>query len=109
MQTRCFAYVGDIVPALVRLMECPEAEGQAVNLGSTEEVTIQELAELVVDLAGCNSPIRLVPYEEVYEANFEDMPRRVPDISKARRLIGFEPSTSLKEIVREMIEDRSRT
>lgn len=108
-QTRCFAYVGDIVPALVRLMECPEAEGQAVNMGSTEEVTIRELAELVVDLAGSSSPIRLVPYEEAYESNFEDMPRRVPDISKARRLIGFEPATSLKEIVQEMIEDRSRT
>ncbi len=106
-QTRCFGYVGEVVPALIELMGCKEAEGQAVNIGSSEEVTIRELAELVIGLAGSKSRVRLVPYEEAYGSNFEDMPRRVPDISKARRLLGFEPTMSLKAIVQEMIEDRA--
>jgi UDP-glucose 4-epimerase len=107
-QSRCFAYVGDIVPALIALMETPEAEGQAVNLGSTEEVTIRGLAELVVEMTGSSSRIRIVPYEEVYESGFEDMPRRVPDITRARKLVGFEPRTSLKEIIDLMISDVAR-
>jgi UDP-glucose 4-epimerase len=102
-QTRCFGYVGDIVPALVALMECQEAEGQAVNLGSTEEVSILELANLVIEITGSSAGVRLVPYEEAYGEAFEDMPRRVPDISKARKLIGFEPQTSLRQIISKMI------
>lgn len=104
-QTRCFGYVGDIVPALIRLMGSQDAQGQAVNLGSTEEVTIRELAELIIDMAGSSSSVCFVPYEQAYGSNFEDMPRRVPDISKARRLIGFEPQTDLRQLVRIMITD----
>lgn len=107
-QTRCFGYVGDIVPSLVALMECEEAEGRAINLGSTEEVTVLALADLVIELTGSSSKIKLVAYEDVYEAGFEDMPRRVPDISLARKLIGFEPHTSLREIVELMIADVKR-
>lgn len=107
-QTRCFGYVGDIVPAMIKLMDSVEAEGQAVNLGSTEEVTIHELAELVISLTGSRSRIQLVPYDDAYESDFEDMLRRVPDIAKARKLIGFEPATSLEEIVQEMIDDARR-
>jgi UDP-glucose 4-epimerase len=107
-QSRCFGYVGDVAPALIALMECKEAEGTAVNIGSTEETTILRLAELVIELTGSASAIKLVPYEEVYESGFEDMPRRVPDISRARKLIGFEPRTSLREIIEMMVADANR-
>lgn len=102
-QTRCFGYVGDVVPALIALMDCQEAEGQAVNLGSTEEVSVRQLAELVVELTGSSSKIRLIPYDEVYESGFEDMPRRVPDLARARKLVGFEPRVSLRETVELMV------
>jgi UDP-glucose 4-epimerase len=108
MQTRCFGHVGDIVPALIALMDSKEAEGQAVNLGSTEEVTVGDLAQLVISLTGSRSKVQLVPYDEAYESDFEDMLRRVPDISKARKLIGFEPTTSLREIVQGMIDEARR-
>lgn len=107
-QTRCFAYVGDVVPALLALMESRKAEGQAVNVGSTDEITMRELAELVVEVSGSRSKIGFVPFDEAYDSGFEDMPRRVPDIARARKLIGFEPRTSLREIVSIMIEDAIR-
>jgi UDP-glucose 4-epimerase len=107
-QSRCFGHVRDIVPALVALMKCREAEGLAVNLGSQEEVTVRRLAELVIERAGSTSAIRAVPYDQVYVGGFEDMPRRVPDISRARKLVGFEPTTTLVEIVDSMIEDARR-
>lgn len=107
-QSRCFAHVGDIVPALLQLMESREAEGQAINLGATEEVTIRELAELVIDMTNSSSKITNQPYEEAYESGFEDMPRRVPDITRAQKLIGFDPKTSLREIVELMIIDTQR-
>lgn len=107
-QSRCFAYVGDVVPALMDIMECGEAEGMAVNIGSTEEVTIRELAEMIVELSGSTSSIDLIPYDQVYESGFEDMPRRVPDIARARKLIGFEPGTSLREIIEIMIAEVRR-
>lgn len=106
-QSRCFGYVGDIVPALLALMDCEEAEGMAVNLGSTEEITILELARLVIDMTGSESEIELIPYEDVYESGFEDMPRRVPDISRAAKLIGFQPLTTLRETVELMIQQYS--
>jgi UDP-glucose 4-epimerase len=107
-QSRTFSYVGDIVPALLALMECRDAEGLAVNLGATEEVAILELARLVVEMTGGASGIRFVPFDEAYEPGFEDMPRRVPDVARARKLIGFEPRTSLREIVDLMIADARR-
>lgn len=108
-QTRCFGYVGDMVPALIALMESREAEGEVFNLGSTEEVTIHELAELVVELTNSSSEIRLVPYREAYESGFEDMLRRVPDISKVQKLLGFEPEMNLRQTVQMMIEDARST
>lgn len=104
-QSRCFCFVGDAVAGLLALMDSPEAEGLAVNLGSTEETTILDLARLVVEMTASSSEIRTVPYKEVYEAGFEEMPRRVPDISRARKLVGFEPKKSLREIVALMIDD----
>jgi UDP-glucose 4-epimerase len=104
-QSRCFGHVRDIVPALIALMESREAEGQAVNLGSQEEITVLDLAKLVIERTGATSKIQLVPYDDVYVGGFADMPRRVPDISRARKLVGFDPRTTLLEIVDSMIDD----
>jgi UDP-glucose 4-epimerase len=102
-QSRCFAYVGDVVGALVKLMDDPAAVGQVFNIGSNEEVTIGELAEMVKVLTGSPSEIVMVPYEEAYEAGFEDMPRRVPDISKVAAQVGYRPTVKLDEILRRVI------
>jgi len=107
-QSRCFGYVGDIVPALLDLMDIREAEGEVVNLGSTEEITIADLAKLIVEVTGSKSKVRFVPYEEVFGAEFEDMPRRIPSIEKASKLIGFEPRTNLREIIDLMVLDAER-
>jgi UDP-glucose 4-epimerase len=103
-QTRCFGYVGDVVGALVRLMETDEAVGQVFNIGSSEEVSILELAERVKQHTQSSSEIIFVPYDEAYEEGFEDMPRRVPDTSKAHALVGFETKESLDGILKKVIE-----
>jgi UDP-glucose 4-epimerase len=107
-QTRCFVSVREVVPALVRLSGLSEAVGQVVNIGGTDEISILELARTVVDILGSSSEVVLVPYEDAYEAGFEDMPRRVPDISRARALIGFRPSRSVVDIIREVAEESHR-
>lgn len=98
-QSRCFGYVGDVVGAIIKLMDHPEAIGQICNIGNNEEVTIMELAERVIKITGSQSKIVKIPYEEAYEEGFEDMQRRVPDLSKIRRLIGYEPKVGLDEII----------
>jgi UDP-glucose 4-epimerase len=103
-QTRCFGYVGDVVGALMSLMEKDEATGQVFNVGSNEEVTIMELAARVKELAASDSEIVTVPYDEAYEEGFEDMPRRVPDISKVSALTGFRPTMPLDGILQSVIE-----
>jgi UDP-glucose 4-epimerase len=102
-QTRCFGYVGNVVGALIKLMEHPEAVGQVFNIGSHEEVTILELAERIKELTGSKSEIVFIPYDEAYEEGFEDMPRRVPDISKIAALVGFKPEMSLDGILKTVI------
>jgi UDP-glucose 4-epimerase len=102
-QTRCFGYVGDVVDALVRLMDHEDAVGQVYNIGSNEEVSIATLAERIRELTSSASEIVFIPYDEAYEEGFEDMPRRVPDISKVGALVGFKPKTSLDGILREVI------
>ena len=102
--SRVFGYVGDVVKALMALMEHPDAVGQVFNIGYDEEITISELAEIVKVLTGSQSEIVLVPYDEAYEEGFEDMPRRVPDISKVRDLIGFRPTLKLEDIVKAVID-----
>lgn len=106
-QTRCFCSVTDIVPALVALIEQPSAHGQAVNLGGTEEVTIGDLARTVRDLLGSRSDIVHIPYEAAYGPGYEDVQRRVPDTTRARRLIGFCATVGLEEIIRSIARDRS--
>jgi UDP-glucose 4-epimerase len=103
-QTRCFGYVKDVVGALVALMEKEEAVGEVFNIGSTEEVSIMELARRVKELTGSKSEIVTVPYDEAYEEGFEDMPRRVPDTSKVTALTGFRPTLSLDGILQSVIE-----
>jgi len=103
-QSRCFLHVRDVVGALVKLAAHPGAIGQVFNLGSQEEVTIEELAKRVIRLTGSTSRIEHVPYEEAYEEGYEDMPRRVPDISKIHALIGFEPTMSLDHIIQSVAE-----
>jgi UDP-glucose 4-epimerase len=103
-QSRCFADVSDIVRALVALMDHPAAVGEVFNIGSNEEVTISALANRVKELANSDSEIVTVPYEHAYGEGFEDMPRRVPDIGKVERLIGYRPTRSLDEILKGVIE-----
>ena len=105
-QTRCFCYVGDVVSALVALMDHPEAYGKVFNLGGTDEISMDELAHKVVDVADSSSKVRHISYEEAYEEGFEDMQRRVPDITRANALIDFAPSVGLEDIIREVIAEQ---
>ncbi len=102
-QTRCFANVSDVVEAIDRLSECEAAVGEVFNIGSQEEVTIRELAERVRERANSRSEIVTIPYSEAYEEGFEDMLRRVPDISKVQRTIGWTPRKTLNETLDEVI------
>jgi UDP-glucose 4-epimerase len=103
-QSRCFTHVSDVVRALMSLMDEPAAVGEVFNIGSTEEVTIRQLAERVLKLTGSQSPIIEVPYEQAYGEGFEDMPRRVPDIAKIEKLVGYRPTQSLDQILQSVIE-----
>ncbi len=104
-QSRCFLYVKDAVSAMVRLMEEPAAVGKVFNLGSQEEISIRELAEKIIGLTKSLSRIVYVPYDEAYEEGFEDMQRRVPDITKAFQLVGFKPTVALEGILHLVIAE----
>jgi UDP-glucose 4-epimerase len=103
-QSRCFADVSDVVGALIGLLDHPGAVGEVFNIGSSEEVTIEELAGRIKALTGSASEIVRVPYEQAYGEGFEDMPRRVPDIGKIAALIGYRPRKSLDEILKGVID-----
>jgi UDP-glucose 4-epimerase len=103
-QTRCFGYVGDVVGALIKLMDQSDAVGNVYNIGSNEEISISDLAEKVRQLTNSTSEIVFIPYDEAYEEGFEDMPRRVPDISKINQLVGFQPEMSLDGILKSVID-----
>jgi nucleoside-diphosphate-sugar epimerase len=103
-QSRCFTHVSDVVGALMRLIENPGAVGEVYNIGSDREVTILELAERVKSLAGSDSRIVFMPYGKAYEEGFEDMLRRVPDISKIHKLIEYQPTVDLDEILESVID-----
>jgi UDP-glucose 4-epimerase len=102
-QTRCFGYVGDVVGALIKLMDTTESIGQVFNIGSTEEISILQLAEKVKELTHSTSEIVFVPYDDAYEEGFEDMPRRVPDTTKINQLVGFKPEMTLNGILETVI------
>ena len=103
-QSRAFTHVTDVVGALMKLIAEPKAIGQVVNIGNTEEVTIGELALRVRDLSGSRSVIKLIPYEEAYESGFEDMPRRLPDLTKVTELVGYTTKYTLDDILVHVIE-----
>jgi UDP-glucose 4-epimerase len=103
-QSRSFTYIGDVVGCLLKLAREPRAIGEVFNIGNRNEVTILSLAEQVKALTGSSSPIVFVPYDKAYEAGFEDMPRRVPDLTKIQQLVGYEPKVQLDEIIRKVIE-----
>ncbi len=103
-QSRSFTFVGDVVECLLKLVSEPKAVGQVFNIGNKEEVTILRLAEIVKSLTGSASPIEFVPYDKAYEEGFEDMPRRVPDLTKVHQLVGYEPKVQLNEIITKVID-----
>jgi UDP-glucose 4-epimerase len=105
-QTRCFCHVSDVVGGLIALSEHPEAFGRVFNLGGTEEISIGDLAERIIELAGSDSEVNYIPYDTAYEEGFEDMTRRVPNTDRARRLVGFEPSVGLDDIILSVIADQ---
>ena len=102
-QQRSFTYVGDVVKAVVALINEPRAIGQVFNIGNGKEISIGDLARRIKTLTGSSSPIVTIPYDQAYEAGFEDMPRRVPDISRIRALVGYEPQVELDEILTRVI------
>ena len=103
-QSRSFTHVADVVEALVRLAGEKRAIGEVFNIGNMGEVTISDLAERVKKATGSCAPIHFIPYDEAYEAGFEDMPRRVPDITKIREFVGYEPKVELAEIILSVVE-----
>ncbi len=103
-QSRSFTHVADVVEALLKLIAEPRAIGQVINIGNTQEVSIRYLADRVRELTGSASAIKLVPYDEAYESGFEDMPRRVPDLSKAEKMIGYKPRYTLDDILVQVID-----
>jgi UDP-glucose 4-epimerase len=103
-QSRSFTYVGDVVRAMVALIDEPRAIGQVFNIGNGHEITIGDLAVKVKKMTGSNSEIVNVPYEKAYEAGFEDMPRRVPDITRIKSLVGYAPTVELEETLTRVIE-----
>ena len=103
-QSRSFTFIGDVVGCLMKLVDEPRAIGQVFNIGNQQEVTILKLAEMVKARTGSSSEIVFIPYDKAYEAGFEDMPRRVPDLRKVHQLVGYEPKVQLDEIITRVIE-----
>ena len=102
-QSRCFTYVDDVLRAMLALAECPDAVGEVFNVGSDEEISIKDLAKMVIQLTNSSSKIEYIPYKEAYGEGFEDMKRRVPDISKIRKFIGWQPEVDLEELLQRVI------
>jgi len=107
-QRRCFTHVGDTVNALCRISQESKAVGEVINIGSSNEITILELARLVKKMTNSRSIIKKIPYGQAYEEGFEDMERRVPDISKARQLVGYKPTLGIEEILLDVIKTAVR-
>jgi len=106
-QTRSFTWVGDVVSAMASLVQEPKAIGEVFNIGNGAETSVRELADKVKALTASDSPIHYVPYAQVFDASFEDMPRRVPDTSKIRSCIGYRPTVDLDEIITRVIDSRA--
>ncbi|HRK34398.1 MAG TPA: GDP-mannose 4,6-dehydratase [Candidatus Hydrogenedentes bacterium] len=107
-QTRCFAFVGDVVPALIGLMEKRDINGEIFNIGSTQRISIEDLAKRVIALSGSASEIVYLPYDQAYGPGYEDMRHRAPSLEKIRSAIGYEPKTALDDILKSVIDDMRR-
>lgn len=105
-QSRCFGHVRDAVEAVLRLIETPAAIGQVFNVGTDREVTINRLAEMVRDTVGAQSPIEHVPYNEAYAEGFEDLERRVPDVTKLAKVVGYRFTRTLEQIIADVVEEQ---
>lgn len=108
-QSRCFCHVKDVTKALADLMDCPKAQSEVVNVGNDHELSIYALAELIKERAKSSSEIQLIPYSEAYGEGFEDMRRRIPALKKLESLIGWRPTTSIEQILDDVIKERSST
>jgi UDP-glucose 4-epimerase len=107
-QRRCFCYVSDLVDAVIKLMDCDEAAGKVYNIGSTEEISIEELADKIIEMTDSSSKKEFVPYEIAYGRAVEDMMRRVPGLGRIKKTIGWEPKTSLAETLKVIIDNEKR-
>jgi UDP-glucose 4-epimerase len=107
-QSRCFGHVADVVEGLAKAIETPDCFGQVMNLGNSEEITIKELAEKAIRITGSTSEIQYISYDEAYGEGFEDMRRRVPCLDKAKRLIGYQPTRTLNDIINDVAEEFTR-
>ncbi len=108
-QSRCFAYVGDVAEAVLALMSCKNAPGQVYNVGSTDEITIEALADKVIEMTGSRSVKKHLSYEEAYGQPFDDMMRRLPSLERIRKTIGYEPKTDLTEVLRQIISEKRQS
>ncbi len=101
-QSRCFGHVADVVEGLTKLLENPSCFGNVINLGNSEEVSINDLAKRAMELTGSTSEVKFISYDEAYGAGFEDMQRRVPNLEKAKRMIGYQPTRTLDDIINDV-------
>ena len=102
-QTRCFAYVQDVIDGIIALVNHPDAYGNVYNIGSTEEISIENLAFKIKEMTGSPSEIKYIPYEKVYGQGFDDMRRRVPCLEKIQKLVAYQPKTSLEKTLERII------
>jgi UDP-glucose 4-epimerase len=103
-QSRSFTYVGDVVSGLLSLVKTPKAIGEVFNIGNGQEISMRTLADKIKTMTGSSSDVVLIPYDQAYEAGFEDMPRRVPDLEKIKTLVGYQPRVHLEEILTRVID-----
>ncbi|GAG12362.1 unnamed protein product, partial [marine sediment metagenome] len=108
-QSRCFAYVGDVVECAIALMNSPNAAGRVYNIGSTEEITIESLADKIIEMTDSRSKKKFISYEEAYGRPFDDMMRRVPCLDRIRETVGYEPKTSLTQMLEYVIAEKRKT
>jgi UDP-glucose 4-epimerase len=106
-QSRCFGHVSDVVDGLVKLLETPICFGQVINLGNDEETSIKAMAEKAISMTASSSELKYIPYEEAYGEGFEDMMRRVPSLEKAKRLIAYQPTRTLEDIINDVARESS--
>ena len=104
LQSRCFCNVADVVEALIKLIDCPAAVGEVINLGATESITMEGLADKIIEMTGSKAGKKHLSYEEAYGRAFDDMQARMPDLSKIQKLIGYKPRCSLEQTLRQVID-----